>query len=72
MTDMIEIIEDYEKLHRLKMIDVILKEASDYVRNIASRVDDDFNDCGDFDDYALESVIKHVKEDFKVLQSYVD
>lgn len=36
MTDMIEIIKN--------MIDAILREASDYVRNILSKVEDDFNE----------------------------
>ena len=36
MTDMIEIIKN--------IIDAILREASDYVRNILSKVEDDFNE----------------------------
>lgn len=72
MTDMKEIAENYEKLHRLAMINMILKTTSDYIRDVISRVEDEFNDCEEFDDYVTESVIKHVKESIKVLQSYVD
>ena len=36
MTDMIEIIKN--------IIDAILREVSDYVRNILSKVEDDFNE----------------------------
>ena len=67
-----EIAENYEKLHRLAMIDMILKTTSDYVRDVISRVEDEFNDCEDFEDYVTESVIKHVKEDLKVLEKYID
>lgn len=72
MTDMIEIVKNYEKLHRLAMIDMILKTTSDYVRDVISRVEDEFDDCEDFDDYATESVIRHIKEDIEVLKKYID
>ena len=43
-----EITENYEKLHRLQMIETILDKMHSYVRDVVSRVEDDFDDCVDF------------------------
>ena len=43
-----EITENYEKLHRLQMIETILDKMHSYVRDVVSRVEDDFDDCEDF------------------------
>lgn len=67
-----EIAENYEKLHRLDMIETILRKTYEYVRDVVERVNDDFDDCEDFEDYVTESVIKHVKENLKVLEKYID
>ena len=67
-----EITENYEKLHRLDMIETILIKTCEYVRDVVERVNDDFDDCEDFEDYVTESVIKHVKENLKVLEKYID
>ena len=67
-----EITENYEKLHRLDMIETILRKTYEYVRDVVERVHDDFDDCEDFENYVTESVIKHVKEDLKVLEKYID
>lgn len=67
-----EIAENYEKLHRLDMIETILRKTYEYVRDVVERVSDDFDDCEDFEDYVTESVIKHVKENLKVLEKYID
>ena len=66
-----EITENYEKLHRLEMINTILRRTSEYVSDIVGRVCDDFDDCEEFEDYITESVIKHVKENFEVLEKYI-
>lgn len=67
-----EIAENYEKLHRLDMINTILRRTSDYVSDVVERVGEDFDDCEEFEDYVTESVIKHIKENLKVLGSYID
>ena len=66
-----EITENYEKLHRLQMIDTILHEMYSYVHDIVSRVEDDFDDCEDFEDYITESVIKNTKENLMTLEKYL-
>ena len=66
-----EITENYEKLHRLEMINTILRRTSEYVSDIVGRVCDDFDDWEEFEDYITESVIKHVKENFEVLEKYI-
>lgn len=67
-----EIAENYEKLHRLDMINTILRRTSDYVSEVVERVEEDFDDCEEFEDYVTESVIKHIKENLKVLGNYID
>ena len=67
-----EISENYEKLHRLDMINTILRKTSDYVSDVVARVGEDFDDCEEFEDYVTESVIKHIKKNLKVLGSYID
>ena len=66
-----EITENYEKLHRLQMIDTILHEMYSYVHDVVSRVEDDFDDCEDFEDYITESVIKNTKENLTTLSKYL-
>lgn len=66
-----EIAENYEKLHRLQMIDTILYQMHSYVHDVVSRIEDDFDDCEDFDDYITESVIKNTKENMATLGKYV-
>lgn len=66
-----EIAENYEKLHRLQMIDTILMNMSSYVHEVVSRVEDDFDDCEDFEDYVTESVIKTTKENLETLNKYI-
>ncbi|MCD7996495.1 MAG: hypothetical protein LUH21_04595 [Clostridiales bacterium] len=66
-----EITENYEKLHRLQMIDVIAKGISNYVRDVVSRIEDDFDDCEDFDDSIIESLISKVNSDLNVLKEYL-
>ena len=46
-----EIAENNEKLHRLQMINIILKNMSSYVDDVVSRLEDEFDDCEDFEDY---------------------
>ena len=67
-----EIAENYEKLHRLDMINTILRRTSDYVSEVVERAREDFDDCEEFEDYITESVIKHIKENLKVLGNYID
>lgn len=66
-----EIAENYEKLHRLQMIEAILDKMHSYVRDVVSRVEDDFDDCVDFEDYITESVIKSTKENLATLDKYL-
>ena len=66
-----KIAENYEKLHRLQMIETILREMHSYVHDVVSRIEDDFNDCEDFNDYITESIIKNTKENMVTLGKYV-
>lgn len=66
-----EIAENYEKLHRLQMIDTILQGMYSYVHDVVSRVEDDFDDCEDFEDYITERVIKNTKENIVTLSKYL-
>ena len=52
-----EIAENYEKLHRLQMIDTMLGAIHQYVRDVVSRVEEDFDDCEDFEDYITDGNI---------------
>lgn len=63
--------ENYEKLHRLQMIDVILMEISSYVHDIVSNVEDYFDNCDDFDDHITESVINNTRENIATLNKYL-
>ena len=67
-----DITENYEKLHRLQMIDTILRNMSSYVDDVVSRLEDDFVDCEDFDDYVTESVIKNTRENIEILSRYIN
>lgn len=66
-----EITKNYEKLHRLQMIDAILDKMHSYVRDVVNRVEDDFDDCVDFEDYITESVIKNTKDNLETLRKYL-
>ena len=66
-----EIAENYEKLHRLQMIETILREMHSYVHDVVSRVEDDFDDLEDFEDYITDSVIKNTKENLRTLDKYL-
>ncbi len=66
-----KITENYEKLHRLQMIETILDKMHSYVRDVVSRVEEDFDDCADFEDYITESVIKNTKENLATLGKYL-
>lgn len=66
-----EIAENYEKLHRLQMIDTMLGAIHQYVRDVVSRVEEDFDDCEDFEDYITETIIAKVRNDLKLLDEYL-
>ena len=63
-----EITENYE---RLQMIETILDKTYSYVHDVVSRVEDEFDDCVDFEDYITESVIKSTKENLATLGKYL-
>lgn len=67
-----DITENYEKLHRLQMINTILRNMSSYVDDVVGRLEDDFDDCEDFDDYVTESVIKNTKANMEILSKYIN
>lgn len=77
MTDTLKgMAENYEKLHRLQMIEIILREMHSYVHNVVTRIEEDFDCCEDFeeyvfDDYITESVVKNTKENMATLGKYV-
>ena len=66
-----EISVNYEKLHRLQMIDVLLKTTSNYVNDVVSRVEEDFDDCEDFEDHITESLIDRISSDIDILKKYL-
>lgn len=66
-----EIAENNEKLHRLQMINMILKNMSSYVDDVVSRLEDEFDDCEDFEDYVTESIIKNTRENIETLSKYI-
>ena len=67
-----DITENYEKLHKLQMINIILRNMSSYVDDVVSRLEDDFDDCEDFDDYVTESIIKNTRENIETLSKYIN
>ena len=67
-----EIAENNEKLHRLQMINIILKNMSSYVDDVVSRLEDEFDDCEDFEDYVTESIIKNTRENIETLSKYIN
>lgn len=67
-----DITKNYEKLHRLQMINTILRNMSSYVDDVVSRLEDDFDDCEDFDDYVTESVIKNTRANIEILSRYIN
>lgn len=67
-----DITENYEKLHRLQMINIILRNMSSYVDDVVNRLEDDFDDCEDFDDYVTESIIKNTRENIETLSKYIN
>lgn len=66
-----EITENYEKLHRLQMIDAILYNMYDYVHDVVGKATDDFDECENFEDYITESVIKNTKSNLETLGKYL-
>lgn len=67
-----EIAENNEKLHRLQMINMILRNMSSYVDDVVSRLEDEFDDCEDFEDYVTESIIKNTRENIETLSKYIN
>ena len=61
-----------EKLHRLQMINMILRNMSSYVDDVVSRLEDEFDDCEDFEDYVTESIIKNTRENIETLSKYIN
>lgn len=66
-----EITKNCEKLHRLQMIDAILYQTYSYVHDVVNRLDEEFDDCVDFEDYITESVINNTKENLSTLYKYL-
>lgn len=62
-----EITENYEneKLAKLQMIKIILRQMLLYVHDATNRVEDDFDDCENFEDDIIEIVIKNTSENLK-------
>ena len=67
-----EITENYEKLHRLQMIEMILKTTYDFVDNTVREIIECFDNYEDFDDEATDIIIKNVKENFSTLDKYLN
>ena len=67
-----DIAENNEKLHRLQMINMILRNMSSYVDDVVSRLEEEFDDCEDFEDYVTESIIKNTKANMEILSKYIN
>ena len=67
-----EITENYEKLHRLQMIEMILKTTYDFVGNTVREIVECFDNYEDFDDEATDIIIKNVKENLATLDKYLN
>lgn len=66
-----DISDNYEKLHRLEMIETLLRTSSKYVTDIVTRVQDDFDDCESFEDAITETVITQVNQAINTLKMYL-
>ena len=67
-----EITENYEKLHKLKMIQSTIANMYNFVADVVGRLYDDFDDCEDFENYITDSVIKYINERIPVLKQLLD
>ena len=67
-----EITENYEKLHRLQMIEMILKTTYDFVDNTVREIVECFDNYEDFDDEATDIIIKNIKENLATLDKYLN
>ena len=66
-----EITENYEKLHRLQMIEMILKTTYDFVDNTVREIVECFDNYEDFDDEATDIIIRNIKENLSTLDKYL-
>lgn len=66
-----DISDNYEKLHRLEMIETLLRTSSKYVTDIVTRVQDDFDDCEPFEDTITETVITQINQAINTLKMYL-
>ena len=66
------ITENYEKLHRLQMSEMILKTTYDFVENTVREIVECFDNYEDFDDEATDIIIKNVKENLATLDKYLN
>ena len=66
-----EITENYEKLHRLQMIDTILHQMHSYVHDVVCTIENDFDFNEDFEDYVTEGLIRNIREDLTILDRYL-
>ena len=66
-----EITENYEKLHRLQMIDTILQQMHSYVHDVVCTIENDFDFNEDFEDYVTEGLIRNIREDLTILDRYL-
>ena len=67
-----EITENYEKLHRLQMIEIILKTTYDFVDHTVREIVECFDNYEDFDDEATDIIIKNIKENLATLDKYLN
>lgn len=67
-----EITENYKKLHKLQMIEMILKTTYDFAYNTVREVVENFDNYEDFDDDAINIIVKNVKESLAMLDKYMD
>lgn len=66
-----DICDNYGKLHRLEMIETLLRASSKNVTEIVARVQDDFDDCEPFEESITETVITQVNQAITALKMYL-
>ena len=66
-----EIASNYEKLHKIQMIRLLTKSIADYADNIVGRVEDDFDDCEDFDNEITVTLLRRINQDLETLERYL-
>lgn len=53
------------------MIDTILHEMYSYVHDVVSSVEDNFDNCEDFEDHITDSIVRNTRQNITTLNKYL-